>query len=601
MEKNQMETNSTNNPNRNEEIEVTENIAAFIPSEKKSGSRKKDKAEKVRPHETVRIFALGGMDEDGKNMLCIEINRDIYIVEAGLKFPNFKTALGVECIIQDFSYLIKNKDHIKGILITHGHDDVMGALPYLLKQVHADVYASAFTAAQISAVLKANKIKGVRIKTVRRDESRKIGGRTFQFFPVTHSIPQTYGFGIRTSYGYIVYSGEFIEDYDDIQEVYRGDYSLLSKIAQEGVLCLLTDSKGAERSGHTSPGHRISSLFSKTLAEHEHQRIFVEIYTQSVFRIQEVIECCIEQKRKMCFYTKELQTLIAGLESITEAVPPELVVPAKEINSLDDVVVIISGQGRSLFNLMINIANNEVKDISFRQDDVIVVATPLVPGVEKDFSSMENDICKREGTLIKIDKNVLGMHPAREDLKMVIFMLRPKYYIPFKGEYRMLCANAMIAEEMGIPAENIQILDNGQVALFEDGVLINTEEVMELHEALIDGQENWDQAGVVLKDRETLSTDGVVVLAIGLDSKTKKVVNGPDVQTRGFIYMKDAEHITREIIEIMEKTIEEAVRDHKYENLECRSMIRDKVQKYLMKATGKRPMVLPVILEINEK
>lgn len=212
---------------------------------------------------------------------------------------------------------------------------------------------------------------------------------------------------------------------------------------------------------------------------------------------------------------------------------------------------------------------------------------------------MENDIYKREGILIKIDKNVVGMHPAKEDIKMMIFMLQPKYYIPFKGEYRMLCANAMIAEEMGIPYANIQILDNGQVALFENGELVNTEEVLELHEALIDGEENWDKAGVVLKDRETLSTDGVVILAIGLDSKTKKVVNGPDVQTRGFIYMKDAEHITREMIRIMEETIEEDLKAGRYENLECRAAIRDKVQKYLLKATAKRPMVLPVILEIN--
>lgn len=191
------------------------------------------------------------------------------------------------------------------------------------------------------------------------------------------------------------------------------------------------------------------------------------------------------------------------------------------------------------------------------------------------------------------------MHPAKEDLKMMIFILQPKYYIPFKGEYRMLCANAMIAREMGIPYEDILVLDNGQVATFENGVLVNTQEVIELHEALIDGEENWEKAGVVLKDRETLSTDGVVIMAIGLDSKNQKVVNGPDVQTRGFIYMKDADYITRDITKIMIDTIEENVKEKKYENLECRAEIRDKVQKYLLKSTGKRPMVLPVILEIN--
>lgn len=553
------------------------------------------------PDETLRVFALGGMDEDGKNMLCIEINGDIYIAEAGLRFPDPKTSLGIECIIQDLSYLEENKDRVKAILITHGHDDVMGALPYLLRQVRADIYASSFTAAQISRVLKKNKIKGVKVRVVKRDETRKIGGRQVVFFPVTHSFPQAYGFGIRTHYGYVVYSGEFIEDYDDMEEIYKGDYTQLSRFKNDGVLLLLTDSKGADRSGHTSPAHRVRDTFNTLLSEHENNRIFVEIFTQSVYRIQEIISSCIEQNRKMCFYTKELQELIAGLEEISDEIPLDLVISNEQIDKVDNCVVIISGQGRPLFNLVRNIANNEVKDVSFADDDVIAVATPLVPGVEDDFKTMENDIYKRGGTLIKIDKNVVGMHPAREDLKMMIFMLNPKYYIPFKGEYRMLCANAMIAEEMGIPADNIRILDNGQVALFENGVLINTDEMMELRELLVDGKENWDQAGVVIKDRETLSTDGVMVLAIGLDSKTKKVVNGPDVQTRGFLYMKDAEHITKEVIRIMEETIEEAVKNHEYENLECRAAIRDKVQKYLFKATAKRPMVLPVILEINEK
>lgn len=585
------------------EIKKQETEKRHPASKHQEGARPVRKKErKTQPaDETVKIFALGGMDEDGKNMLCIEINGDIYIVEAGLKFPDAKTALGIECIIQDFTYLIEHKDQVKAILITHGHDDVMGALPYLLRQVKADVYATSFTAEHISKLLKAKKIKGVRIKIVNRRETRKIAGRSVHFFPVTHSFPQAYGFGIRTEYGYIVYSGEFIEDYDDMEEAYKGDYTELAVFRNEGVLCLLTDSKGAERSGHTSPGHRVYDLFSKTLEDYEHRRVFVEIFTQSVFRIQEIIECCIEHHRKMCFYTRELQELIAGLEGITDAVPPELVISNHEIDKVDDCVVIISGQGRSLFNLMINIANNEVSDVSFKKDDIIVVATPLVPGVEKDFKNMENDIYKREGILIKIDKNVFGMHPAKEDLKMMIFMLQPKYYIPFKGEYRMLCANAMTAEEMGIPYENIQILDNGQIALFENGELINTQEILELHEALVDGEENWDKAGVVLKDRETLSTDGVVVMAIGLDAKTRKVVNGPDVQTRGFIYMKDAEYITREITRIMEETIEEAISQQKYDNLECRAAIREKVQKYLLKTTAKRPMVLPVILEINTK
>lgn len=557
--------------------------------------------ELLKQDEVVRLFALGGLDEDGKNMLAIEIDGDIYICESGLKFPDYNAALGVECIVPDFTYLKEHEDKIKGILITHGHDDVMGALPYLLKEIKADVYVSPFTAGIVSDLLKKNHITGTRLKMVRHKETKRIGGRQVVFFPITHSYPQTYGFGIRTNHGYIVYSGEFIADYDDISEAYQGDYSVGSKFRSEGVMILLQDSKGAENPLHTSPGHRVTPHFDKVLSDYENRRVFVEIYTQSVYRIQEIIQCCIDHKRKICFYTKELQNLVAGLESITNEVPMDLVVSADQIDHLENVCVIISGQGRALFQLMSNIANNEVDDINVRESDVFVVATPLVPGVEKDFRNMENDIYKREGTIIKIDRNVKGMHPSKEDLKMMIYMCRPKYYIPIKGEYRMLCANAMLAEEMSIPPEQILLLDNGEIVTFINGELQPGRETLELHEAQIDGSADWDLAGVVLKDREILSTDGVMILAIGLDFKTKKIINGPDVQTRGLVYVRDAEYLTKEVSRMMEETIKEMVDGGKYENMECRTQIRDKVSRYVFKQTAKRPMVLPVILELSDK
>lgn len=555
----------------------------------------------TKKDEIIRLFALGGLDEDGKNMLVIEIDGDIYIVESGLKFPDFNGALGVECIVADFTYLKEHEDHIKGILITHGHDDVMGALPYLLKEIKADVYVSPFTYDVVSELLKKNHITGARLKIVRQRETKRIGGRQVVFFPVTHSYPQTYGFGIHTQYGYIVYSGEFIADYDDFSPAYHGDYTFSSKFKNDGVLILLQDSKSADKALHTAPGHKVSDHFDKLLTDCEHRRIFVEIYTQSVYRIQEMIQCCIDHRRKICFYTKEIQHLVKELESIMDPVPADLVVGADEIDKLDDVVVMISGQGRQLFQLMSNIANSEVENIEIRESDVFVVATPLVPGVENDFKNMENDIYKKEGTIVKIDRNVKGMHPSKEDLKMMIYMTNPKYYIPIKGAYRMLCANAMTAEEMDIPKDRIIVLDNGEIVTFKNGVLQPGRKILELHDTLIDGNADWDVAGVVLKDREILSTDGVMVLAIGLDFKTKKIVNGPDIQTRGLVYVRDAEYLTREVTRIMEDTITEMVEAGRYENMECRNQIRERVSRYVFKQTAKRPMVLPVILELAEK
>lgn len=553
-------------------------------------------------NERIRIFCLGGLDEDGKNMMVVEVDQDIYIIEAGIKFPEEKESLGIEFIVQDFTYLIENQDRIAGIFITHGHDDVMGALPYLMKNIKANIYTSPLASKAIHKVFKKERITGSKIYTIKRHDQRKIGAHKVVFFPVTHAYPGTFGLAISTSQGYVVYSGEFIEDYDDLHDSYRGDFTTCSKLGNEGVLVLLQESKGAERSGHTAPNHRITEKFSQVLEQTDHNRVFVSVYTQSVYRIQEIIECCIQYDRPMIFYSKELRELVANLEDFNVSIPKKLVLDPSYIKEApDNVVVIISGQGKSLFKTMSNIANNEVEDIVFTQNDVIVIASPVIPGVEKIFKSMENDIYKEEGTILVLDRNVLSMHPSKEDLKMMLFLMKPKYYIPVKGEYRHLYMNSEIALEMGYKPSQIILLDNGQVATFENQKLRSCSMELELHDVMIDGKENWDMAGVVLKDREILSTDGVMILAIGLDAKTKKIINGPDIQTRGLIYVKDAEYITTDVGKILEDTIQEAVANKTYDNLTTRNEIRDKISKYLYKQTAKRPMVLPVILEINNQ
>lgn len=553
-------------------------------------------------NERIRIFCLGGLDEDGKNMMVVEVDQDIYIIEAGIKFPEEKESLGIEFIVQDFTYLIENQDRIAGIFITHGHDDVMGALPYLMKNIKANIYTSPLASKAIHKVFKKERITGSKIHTIKRHDQRKIGAHKVVFFPVTHAYPGTFGLAISTIQGYVVYSGEFIEDYDDLHDSYRGDFTTCSKLGNEGVLVLLQESKGAERSGHTAPNHRITEKFSQVLEQTDHNRVFVSVYTQSVYRIQEIIECCIQYDRPMIFYSKELRELVANLEDFNVSIPKKLVLDPSYIKEApDNVVMIISGQGKSLFKTMSNIANNEVEDIVFTQNDVIVIASPVIPGVEKVFKSMENDIYKEEGTILVLDRNVLSMHPSKEDLKMMLFLMKPKYYIPVKGEYRHLYMNSEIALEMGYKPSQIILLDNGQVATFENQKLRSCSMELELHDVMIDGKENWDMAGVVLKDREILSTDGVMILAIGLDAKTKKIINGPDIQTRGLIYVKDAEYITTDVGKILEDTIQEAVANKTYDNLTTRNEIRDKISKYLYKQTAKRPMVLPVILEINSQ
>lgn len=552
--------------------------------------------------ETIRIFMLGGQDEDGKNMMCVEINGDIYVIEAGIKFPDPKESLGIEFVIQDISYLVEHKDRVVGVFITHGHDDVVSALPYLLAEVPSHVYTCPLAARQIQKKNRQMKVKGAHIHTVKRHDTRKIGGRKVVFFPITHAYPGTFGVAILTEQGYIVYSGEFIEDYDDLSNNYRGSLSALSKLGTEGVFVLLQESKGADRPGHTSPNHRLTPYFSQILEQNDHRRVFVSVYLQSIYRMQEVIQTCIKYRRKMMFFTEEQQEMMQNLKTIGYEVPEELIIDKKHFtNDLKDIVVIIAQQGPILFRTINNIVNNEVKPFEFHEDDILCIASPIVPGAERVFSSMENDLYKEGGEMEVLTSHMVSMHPSIEDLKMMLFLLRPKYYIPVKGQYRLLYANAQLAMDMGYNPNNILILDNGQVAQFENDRLVSCRMEMELQETPIDGNKDWDMAGVVLKDREILSTDGVIILAVGVDAKTKKIINGPDVQTRGLIYLRDAEYITKDVAKIMEDTITLDVEKKKYDNMETRNHIRDKVTKYLLKQTKKRPMILPVIMEINSK
>lgn len=549
----------------------------------------------------VRIFALGGLDENGKNMYVVEVNEAIFIIEAGLKYPD-TGQLGVEFIIPDFSYLIENKDRIKGIFITHAHDDVIAALPYLLKQINIPVYTGALTASILHETLKKEGIKDVKIHRMKRTSRQVIGGVKVRTFPMTHAFPDNFGIAINTDQGYIVYTGEFIVDYDMLQEEYLCDLNELSDIGKKGVLCLLSESQGVEQSGHTAPRHRITSLI-EPIFEASTSRILISCYSQSLFRIIEIIELAKKQNRRIFFHDKGIRDLLKHLETMKYyRVPKDMLISEKEFSDdMEDVVVLVSGIGKNLFRTMTNIANHEDKYVSFRTSDTIIVASPIVSGTELDANNMENEIYKEGGKIFTLSsKTVLSMHPSVEDLKMMLYLFRPKYYIPVKGEYRHLFMNANLAMSVGYSADRIVVLENGQIATFENKVLKSVAEHIELEDTLIDGKENWDVTGVVLKDREVLSTDGVMIIGVGVNFKTKKVINGPDVQTRGLIYLKDAEYIIKEVGNIMEECINTAVEEKRYENLTVRGEARDKIVRYLLKETGKRPMVLPVIIEINE-
>ena len=550
--------------------------------------------------QNVRIMALGGLDEDGKNMYLIEIDGDIFVVDAGLKYPPESEQLGIEYIIPDFSYLIENKNRIKGVFITHGHDDVMAALPHLLKEIDIPVYTTPLTAKLLEISFKKLKVKK-RINLINRNEVVKIGKHIIRTFPVIQSIADGFGLSFETKYGQIVYTSEYIVDYSFSNEAFSMDINAFAEMGKNSVLCLLSESVGASRIGHTSPRHRISNIMEPYFETRSH-RLIVTLYKQNLFRIIEVLELAKRYKRRVMFYDDDNLTLLKYVEELGYyKIPRDLLIPKSEFkNDMEDVVCIISGSGNEVFKLMNRIAIHESSLIELRPTDTVIISSPVVPGTEKEASNMENDLYKESVEVIKVNaKEVLSMHASSEDLKMMLFMLKPKYYLPVKGEYASLIANANVATDMGYKPDRIIILDNGQIANFEDGRLTSTRDVIKLNDTLIDGNDKLDVQGMVLKDREILSTDGAIVLGVFLNFKTKEIIGGPDVQSRGVIYLKDADYIVNEIGNILINTINEAVAERRYENMATRMEAKEKISRYMLKETGKRPMILPAIVEIN--
>lgn len=549
----------------------------------------------------IRICALGGLDENGKNMLMVEVNSEIILIECGIKFPD-SDQLGVEFIIPDFTYLIQNKHRIKGVFVTHGHDDISRALPYLIKQINVPIYTGAMSANVLRDLLKSEGITNFYINKIKRTDNLRVGNIKVRTFAMSHAYPDNFGIAIQTDQGYIVYTGEFIIDYDMREPEYQFDINELSEIGKEGVLCLLNESLAADKEGHTSPFHRISSKLLP-IFESSNSRILISCYAQSLFRMREILDLAIRFKKKVYFHGEEASYFLKHMEDLNYyKFPKELVVSERNFDDMqDDIIVLISGRGKDLFRSLQKIALHEDEKVHFRTTDTIIIASAVVSGTEIEANSMENEVYKEGGQIYSFNsKQIYSLHPSSEDLKMMLYLFKPKYYLPVKGEYRHLIVNANLALKMGYRPDQIVILDNGQFASFENGVLKSVAEHIELEDMMIDGKDNLDVTGVVLKDREILSNEGGMVIGVSVDYKTKKIIGGVDVQTRGLIYLKDADYIIKEIMKITEDTINENVANKVYENIETRIDVKEKVTRYLLKETGKRPMVLPVIIEINQ-
>jgi len=336
------------------------------------------------------------------------------------------------------------------------------------------------------------------------------------------------------------YTSEFIVDYDTMNEAFKFDITNITDLGNAGVLALLCESVGSTREGHSAPNHRISSQLEQYFEDAE-GRIFVTVYNQNIYRVIELIELANKYNRKVMIYDDELRNVLADMARLGYYhIPAGLeIAPSSFLNEMENVLVLVAGTGSTIFRKVHKIAIKEDENIELRSSDTVIIASPAVPGTERDEASMEDDLYREAGRVISVDaKRAFSMHASIEDIKMMIYLLKPKYYMPVKGEYRQLIANANIALNMGYTADKIIVMDNGQIATFEDGKLAKNFDSMEAEDVMVDGNENLDSSGMVLKDREILSTDGAIIVGVVMNHATKEIIGGPDVQSRGVIYLK---------------------------------------------------------------
>ncbi len=545
----------------------------------------------------IKIFSLGGLNEIGKNMYIVEVDQDIFIFDAGLKYADDKM-LGIDYIIPNYDYLKENKERIVGMFITHGHDEHMGAIADILVDIpNIPVYATSFTLEIIKNDLIDAGIPTENLKLIKPHRKIKFGKNSIFPISLTHSVPDTVGYVLYTESGTIFYTGNFIFD-PTMTGSYKTDIGKLAYVGKQGVLCLLTESLYADKRGFTSPNHRVSSIIRETLSKNE-GRIFFNTFQNHLYRIQELLTEINQTNRKIVIMGKHLEkTIIKAIDMKYIDFDKSKIATIQHVND-DNVVILISDEREKPYSNIGRIVRGFDKFVKITEDDTVLFAAPVYDGLEKSATKIFDDISKIGANLVLLPTNKYLEHNASsEDLMLMLDLIKPKYYFPVIGEYRHQVENAKIAIKAGIPEKNVLLKLNGQVVEFENGKLLDTNEKVKVDDILIDGKNAGDIGEIVLKDRESLSENGVVIVTATLSKTTKKIIAGPEILTRGFIFVKENIDLIKEAEKYSLEVINENIKNKQVDFNNVKMGIRDKLGKFLYKETGCQPMILVVLQEI---
>lgn len=549
-------------------------------------------------NEVIRIIPLGGVGEIGKSMYVIEIDDEVFIVDSGLMFPEDEM-LGIDIVIPDFTYLEENKDRIKGIFLTHGHEDAIGSIAYVLQKINAPVYGSKLTIALAKEHLKElpapHQVKFFEVT----NKSRMNFQSTYvTFFHTTHSIPDSLGIVFHTSEGAIVHTGEFKFD-QSAKGKFKPDLAKMAQLGVEGVFILLSESTEAERPGYTTS----ETVIEERLAKFFHSapaRIIVAVYASNFIRIQQVFNQAQKSNRKVAIVGKSLEKVIdIGVKLGYLSIDENTLIPVSEINQYEDdelIIIVTSNQGEPL-DALDKIVRKQHRDIRIKETDTVLITFTPSPGMEVQMSNAMNNLAKAGATVLAADKKVhVSGHGSQEDLKLMLNLMKPKYFIPIQGEYRMLIAHSKLAQQVGIDKSRIFIADKGDVVEYRNGKMRISGRV-QAGNVLIDGSGIGDVGNIVLRDRKLLSQDGIFIVVVTLNRAQKRIASGPEIISRGFVYVRESEELISEATEIARECIEKYVSKDTFEWTNIKQEIRETLNAYLFQKTKRRPMIIPIIME----
>ena len=549
----------------------------------------------------LRVISLGGLQEIGKNMTVFEYGDDIVVVDAGLGFPDDEM-LGVDLVIPDISYLVKNAHKIRGILITHGHEDHIGAVPYLLQQINVPIYGTRLSLGIIEGKLDENPPAfDPELYTVEAGDIINLGVFKAEFIHVNHSIADACAISLKTPVGTVFHTGDFKLDVSPIDGKIM-DITRIGEIGKSGVTLMLCESTNAERPGFTASERTVGSSLERIFAQYEDRRLIITTFSSNIHRVQQIINCSYNHGRKVAILGRSMINVIGAAAELGYIdLPDDTLIDISDIKRYrpEDITLITTGSQGEPMSALYRIAFSEHDKVKISPRDVVVLSSSAIPGNERLVGKIINALVKNGVKVVNDsteDVHVSG-HACREEIKLLMALLKPKYLMPIHGEYRHLYANKEIGEFMGIPSENIFVSEIGRVfEIDRKGARFNGSEIA--GKVLVDGSGVGDIGSVVLRDRKHLSEDGLVVVVATVDMKGKMIVSGPDIVSRGFVYVKESEELMREAREIAESSLLRVMSKGVGDRTHLKGVIKDDLAKFIYKETKRKPMILPIIMDL---